>query len=183
MLRGTPSRFAIISLAILMGVVTIPSWRAQAQSVELESRAFKAGETIPNQYTCVGADKSPPLTWTGLPPTAKMIALIADDPDAPAGDWVHWTLFNFPAGEGHLAEGIAPGERLIDGARQGINSFGKPGYNGPCPPPGPPHHYHFRLLALDSPLDLPPSATAADLANASKGRVVASADLVGTFGR
>ena len=182
-----PARFLAASFAVLLaitGIMAMASPRAWAQSTaELESPAFRAGETIPAAYTCIGADKSPPLTWNRLPPVAKTIALIADDPDAPAGNWNHWTLFNLPAKEGRLAEGIAQGNRLPDGAGQGINSFGKPGYNGPCPPAGPAHHYHFRLLALDCALDLPPAATAAELEHATRGHLVASAELVGTFGR
>src|SRR5208282_4656829 len=182
-----PARCVAASFAVLLAsieIMAMPSPRARAQSTaELESPAFGADDPIPAAYTCTGADKSPPLTWDRLPPAAKTIALIVDDPDAPAGNWNHWMLFNLPAKEGRLAEGIAQGNRLPDGARQGINSFGKPGYNGPCPPAGPPHHYHFRLLALDSSLELPPTATAAELEQATRGHVVASAELVGIFGR
>ncbi len=179
-----PVRIAAALCVVVFAILARPPARARAQSTaELESPAFKSGEPIPIAYTCTGADKSPPLTWSALPATAKVIALIVDDPDAPAGDWNHWALFNVPSEEGHLAAGVAQRLRLSNGAGQGINSFGKPGYNGPCPPPGPAHHYHFRLLALDSRLDLPTTATATDLRNATSGHVVARADLVGTFGR
>jgi len=179
-----PARCLAASFAVLLASAAMPSSGARAQSTaELESSAFRAGESIPAAYTCAGADKSPPLTWDRLPPATKTIALIVDDPDAPAGNWNHWALFNLPAKEGGLGEGIAQGNRLPNGASQGINSFGKPGYNGPCPPAGPAHHYHFRLLALDSSLELPPTATAAELEQAIRGHVVASAELVGTFGR
>jgi len=179
-----PARCIAASFAVLLVGAAMPSSGARAQSTaELQSPAFAADDPIPAAYTCTGADKSPPLTWGRLPPAAKTIALIVDDPDAPAGNWNHWVLFNLPAKEGRLAGGIAQGNRLSNGARQGINSFGKPGYNGPCPPAGPPHHYHFRLLALDSSLELPPTATAAELEHASSGHVVASTELIGTFGR
>jgi len=179
-----PARCLAGSFAVLLASTAMPSSGARAQSTaELESPAFRAGESIPAAYTCSGADKSPPLTWDRLPPATKTIALIVDDPDAPAGNWNHWALFNVPSEEGHLAAGVAQRLRLSNGAGQGINSFGKPGYNGPCPPAGPAHHYHFRLLALDSSFELPPTATAAELEQAIRGHVVARGELVGTFGR
>ena len=183
--RCLAASFALLlAIILIVLIVAMPSSGARAQSTaEMQSPAFAPGQSIPAAYTCTGADKSPPLTWDRLPPAAKTIALIVDDPDAPAGNWNHWVLFNFPAKEEGLAEGIAQGNRLHNGASQGINSFGKPGYNGPCPPAGPAHHYHFRLLALDSSLELPPTATAAELEQAIRGHVVASAELVGTFGR
>jgi Raf kinase inhibitor-like YbhB/YbcL family protein len=174
----------LLAIILIVLIVAMPSSGARAQSTAgLQSPAFAPGQPIPAAYTCTGADKSPPLTWDRLPPATKTIALIVDDPDAPAGNWNHWALFNLPAKEKGLAEGIAQGNPLPNGASQGINSFGKPGYNGPCPPAGSAHHYHFRLLALDSSLDLPPTATAAELEQATRGHVVASAELVGTFGR
>src|SRR5215831_17431918 len=115
---------------------------------ELKSTAFKANDAIPRNYTCDGSDRSVPLTWTDPPAGTKSLALIADDPDAPRGTWVHWVLYDVPATVKDLPEGLPAEEKLDNGATQGRNDFGKIGYGGPCPPPGPLHHYHFKLYAL-----------------------------------
>ncbi|MFZ0886855.1 MAG: YbhB/YbcL family Raf kinase inhibitor-like protein [Candidatus Binataceae bacterium] len=156
--------------------------RAQS-SLIVESAAFAQGAAIARVHTCEGADTSPPLSWKGVPASAKTIALIVDDPDAPRGTWVHWVIFDLPANITRLDEGVAKTATPANGAHQGVNDFGRLGYNGPCPPPGSPHHYHFRLFALDSALSLPSTATAADLRTASKGHVLATGELIGTFGR
>src|SRR5439155_12662308 len=96
---------------------------------------FAANETIPKKFTCDGPDASPKLTWSEPPAKTQSFALIMDDPDAPAGTWVHWVLFDLPAETRELAEGVAKQEQLANGARQGRNDFGKIGYGGPCPPP------------------------------------------------
>jgi Raf kinase inhibitor-like YbhB/YbcL family protein len=183
MFCSMPSRI-LTSILVLLGASFCLASKSWAQpAMELESPAFAAGATIPTEYTCSGADKSPPLLWKGVPAGTATLALIVDDPDAPAGTWVHWVLYDLPASQSELAQGIARSATLESGARQGINSFGKVGYNGPCPPPGSPHHYHFRLYALDGKLDLPARATAADLEAAAGSHTAARAELVGTFGR
>src|SRR5438445_12680380 len=119
-----------------------------AMSFQITSTAFSNGASIAKNYTCDGPDVSPSLNWTGAPAGTQSFALIADDPDAPAGTWVHWVLYNLPAGVSELPENIAKVESLdLDGARQGRNDFRRPGYGGPCPPPGPPHRYFFKLYA------------------------------------
>jgi hypothetical protein len=150
---------------------------------ELSSSAFKDGETIPRRYTCEGQDVSPPLHW-GVPPAAtKSFVMIADDPDAPGGTWVHWVLYNLPLDLRGLSEGIPPDERVLDGGVHGLTDFKRIGYGGPCPPPGKPHRYYFKLYALDSVLDLKPRATKAQVLEACKGHVLAEAQLMGRFGR
>jgi Raf kinase inhibitor-like YbhB/YbcL family protein len=178
-----PPRIFITLFLTLVLPFALPEAKTWAQSVIVKSPAFAAGTMIPRVYTCSGADRSPPLVWTGVPRSAKSLALIVDDPDAPAGTWVHWVIFNVPAREPRLEEGVAKTESLADGTRQGVNSFGKVGYDGPCPPPGDPHHYHFRLFALDSILNLRAGAGAADLEAATRGHVVATAEIIGKFGR
>ena len=150
----------------------------------LASSAFHANGEIPARYTCEGDDVSPPLSWSGIPPGTKSMALIVDDPDAPDPKhprvvWVHWVLYNLPAGPGGLAEAVATGA-LPAGAREGRNSWDRTGYGGPCPPIGR-HRYFHKLYALDAELpDLrEPSANA--LARAMEGRVLAQAELVGTY--
>lgn len=150
---------------------------------ELTSSAFKSGDPIPRRYTCEGEDLSPPLHWSVPPATTKSFVIIADDPDAPVGTWVHWVLYNVPLDLRGLAEGVPPKDRLPDGALQGLNDFKRVGYGGPCPPPGKHHRYYFRLYALDVTLNLKPRATKAQVLDACKGYVLAEAQLMGRFGR
>jgi Raf kinase inhibitor-like YbhB/YbcL family protein len=152
--------------------------------MQVTSRAFNEGGTIPTQFSGDGKDVSPPLSWSGAPPTTRSFALICDDPDAPrAQPWVHWVLFNLPADKHELQEGIAPAESLPDGAQQGQNDFGKTGYGGPAPPPGKPHRYYFKIYALDTRLDLQPGATRQQVEKAMKGHILARGELMGTYGR
>ena len=152
----------------------------QKSEIKLTSTAFKEGEAIPRGYTCDGANVSPPLEWMGVPKTAKTIALIADDPDAPAGTWVHWVLYNLAAEGLGLIENTPQTETLTDGGVQGKNDFGKIGYGGPCPPSGT-HRYFFKFYALDSELPLKPGATKAEVEKAMEGHIVGQAQLMGTY--
>ncbi len=150
----------------------------------LASAAFREGAAIPAKYTCDGVDVSPALTWSGAPAGTRSFALIADDPDAPAGTWVHWVLYNLPADVSELPENIAKVESLdLGGARQGRNDFRRPGYGGPCPPPGPAHRYLFKLYAVDTRLQLKAGAQKKDVEAAMEGHVLATAQLMGTYGR
>src|SRR5262245_43384237 len=119
--------------------------------MRITSSAFAANETIPTQYTCSGKDLAPPLAFDDIPANTRSLALIVDDPDAPAGTWVHWVVYNLPATTKAIAEGAAD---LPANTLQGVNDFKKRGYGGPCPPPGKPHRYFFKLYALDSDVDL-----------------------------
>ena len=151
----------------------------------LSSPAFKEGATIPGKYTCDGADVSPSLSWSGAPPGTVTFALIADDPDAPAGTWVHWVLYDLPAATTQLAENVERSDApaSLGGARQGRTDFRRPGYGGPCPPPGPAHRYFFKLYALDAPLKLQAGATKWDVEAAMQGHVLGTAQLMGTYAR
>ena len=150
---------------------------------ELTSSAFKAGGLIPRRYTCEGEDLSPPLHWTVPPAATKSFVIIADDPDAPGGTWVHWVIYNLPLDLRGLTEGSPSKDRLPDGALQGLNDFKRVGYGGPCPPSGKPHRYYFTLYALDATLNLKPRATKTQVLDACKGHVLAEAQLMGQFGR
>jgi Raf kinase inhibitor-like YbhB/YbcL family protein len=152
-------------------------------SIELTSSAFQPGATIPKQHTADGADRSPPLRWSEPPAGAASLALIADDPDAPRGTWVHWVLFNLPAEGRGVDEGVPTTETLDSGARQGKNDFGRIGYGGPSPPKGRPHRYFFKLYALDAVLDLPAGATKGQVESAMKGHILGEGQLMGTYGR
>ena len=149
----------------------------------LTSAAFKAGEMIPRRYTADGMDVSPPLKWKNVPPGCKSLALIVDDPDAPAGTWVHWVLYNLPPSAAEVPEGVAEQKSLVGGMKQGKNDFGRFGYGGPSPPPGKAHRYFFKLYALDTLLDLPPGVTKKQLLQAMEGRILAQAELMGTYQR
>jgi Raf kinase inhibitor-like YbhB/YbcL family protein len=149
----------------------------------LSSSAFAAGAEIPEQYTCDGADASPALSWRGAPAGTKAFALIADDPDAPVGTWVHWVLYDVPADTTELAKGVPTDATLRSGAKQGVNDFRKTGYGGPCPPPGKPHRYVFTVYALDAPTGLKPGARKADVLRAIQGHVLAETELIGTYKR
>jgi len=149
----------------------------------LTTSAFGQGEMIPSKYTADGADVSPPLEWTPPPGGTKSLVLIVDDPDAPVGTWVHWVLHDLPPNTRSIDEAAPKQEQLPSGARQGRNDFGKIGYGGPCPPPGKPHRYFFKLYALDAKLNLKSGATKADLERAMKGHILDQAELIGRYGR
>jgi Raf kinase inhibitor-like YbhB/YbcL family protein len=152
--------------------------------MKLTSSAFHAGQTIPAKYTCEGEDISPPLEWNDVPAGgAKSLALICDDPDAPVGTWVHWVLYDLPVTAGELAENVPASDSLSLGAKQGMNDFRRVGYGGPCPPPGKPHRYYFKLYAIDIQLTLKPRATKQQLLRAMDGHILAEAQLMGTYQR
>lgn len=177
----------VILLFALIIAPTLFSKAAPAKGTDLAfqvaSAAFSAGQMIPKQFTCDGDDVSPELSWKDAPAGAKSFALIMDDPDAPAGTWVHWVLYNLPANAKELPEGVAKQEQLPDGSVQGRNDFRKIGYGGPCPPAGKPHRYFFKLYALDGKLDLKAGASKADVERAMKGHVLGGAHLIGRYGR
>lgn len=145
-------------------------------SLSLSSSAFLSNASIPGQYTCEGSDISPPLRWQDTSPETKSYVLLVDDPDAPAGVWDHWVLFNIPKNIRQLQEGAD----IPLGAVSGLNSWGQVGYRGPCPPSGR-HRYFFRLYALDQVLTLDETASKKDVLHAMKGHVVAQAELIGVY--
>src|SRR5215207_8001970 len=147
--------------------------------IQLTSPAFAAGAAIPQRYTCDGGDTSPPLAWTDVPRAAKSLALIVEDPDAPGGTYVHWTVYAIPPGTDKLEEGEPP-----PGAKQGENSFGDTGYGGPCPPHGDKaHRYSFLLYALKTEPDLDKGAKPEDVRKQIDKHALARGRLVGTFKR
>ena len=150
-------------------------------TLQLKSSAFSNGGTIPSKFTCDGPDLSPGLSWNDPPTDTKVFALIMDDPDAPAGTWVHWVLYDLPASLRELPEGVPKKKDLESGARQGSNDFGKIGYGGPCPPRGAAHRYSFRLYALDRPAQLRAGAAKSDVERAMKGHILAQSELIGRF--
>ena len=152
------------------------------QKIKLTSAAFIDGAAIPSPYTCEGANVSPPLAWDTLPASARTLALIADDPDAPGGTWTHWVYFNLPASVKALTENVPAEERPAVGGMQGANDFRKTGYGGPCPPSGT-HRYFFKLYALDTALSLASGATKDQVLKAMQGHIVAEGQLIGTYSK
>lgn len=151
--------------------------------MKLTSSAFEEGQPIPVKFTGDGENISPPLQWSDPPKKTKSFAVICDDPDAPKKIWVHWVLFNIPAEQTELPEGVAKTGTLPDGAKQGKNDFGKLGYGGPAPPPGKPHRYFFKLYALKEMIDLPAGATKAQLEEAMRTHTLNQTSLLGTYVR
>lgn len=150
--------------------------------LKITSTAFEEGGPIPARFTCDGEDVSPSLSWSNAPEKTKSFALICDDPDAPRGTWIHWVLYNLPSDVTELAEAIPPDDTLESGARQGMTSFGRPGYGGPCPPSGT-HRYFFKLYALDTVLQFEQAADSQALLEAMKGHILAAGQLMGRYGR
>lgn len=150
--------------------------------MQITSSAFGEGAQIPRRYTCDADNISPPLAWSGVPAAAQSLALIADDPDAPGGTWIHWVVFDLPAGAQGLPEAVKAQPSIAGGGTQGVTSFRKIGYGGPCPPSGV-HRYYFRLYALDKQLGLPSSATAREVQAAMQGHVLAESALMGRYQR
>ncbi len=173
-------------IAILFSAQTLLAKNRQKEETPMElkvtSTVFQQGGVIPAQYTCDGADISPPLTWTGGPGGTQSYALIADDPDAPVGTWVHWVLYNIPATATSLPENVAKKESLSDGTVQGVNDFKRYGYGGPCPPGGT-HRYFFKVYALDTVLKTGPGLTKKKLLREIEGHILGQGELMGTYSR
>jgi len=150
--------------------------------MRLRSSAFADGAAIPRRFSCDGDDISPPLEWSDVPADAKSFALLCDDPDAPGGTWHHWAAYDIAGALSSLPLGAANAQKL--GFKQGVNDFQKVGYGGPCPPPGTPHHYHFRLLALAvEKLAVPAGASCRNVESEARKHRLAEATLVGIYRR
>jgi Raf kinase inhibitor-like YbhB/YbcL family protein len=155
-------------------------------SLAITTTAFPADGPIPREYTCDGADRSPPLAWTGVPPETRSLALIVDDPDAPDPAapklvWVHWVLYNLPPSAAGLPEAMSQADRPA-GTKDGKNDWKRTGYGGPCPPIGR-HRYFFKLYALDTVLPDLGEPTKAELLKAMDGHVLGQAEVMGTYAR
>jgi Raf kinase inhibitor-like YbhB/YbcL family protein len=151
--------------------------------MRLRSAAFADGAAIPRRFTCAGEDISPPFEWSEVPAGTWSFALLCEDPDAPGGTWHHWaaydlapTVTGLPLDAGNNAAKLS--------FKQAINDFGKPGYGGPCPPPGTPHHYHFRLLALSvDRLSVAGNSSCVAVESEARKHRLAEATLVGIYRR
>lgn len=146
-------------------------------NMKISSPAFLNGELIPSKYTCDGENINPPLLIENVPAEAKSLVLIVDDPDAPMGTWVHWTIWNIDPNTREIPENTVP-----QGAVEGKTSFGKPGYGGPCPPSGT-HRYFFKIYALDSLLNLPSTSDINDLKKAMQNYILDKGEFFGKYKR
>jgi len=170
---------AIVALLAMSCAVAVYA----GEGMEISSPSFRDGESLPLDITCGGPGLSPKLDWKGIPETTKSLAVVCDDPDAPRGTWTHWVIYSLPPSGSGLESGLPPAATLPGGVLQGTNDYGKVGYDGPCPPPGKPHRYYYRLYALDILLELPSGARRAELQTAMRGHILAEASLMGTFRR
>jgi Raf kinase inhibitor-like YbhB/YbcL family protein len=201
MIRRIAARVAAAAFAAALFGAGTASAQTPA-TITVESPAFKDGGTIPKDFTGdTGArNVSPALTWTGAPATTKEFALILDDPDANfggRGPFVHWVLYKIPGTAKGLPEAVPMGAIInaagLQGAINGLTGFNafarpgapplEPGYRGPAPPPGAPHHYHFTVYALGEPLTVQSGLDKAGLLKAMEGKIVAQGEIVGLFGR
>jgi Raf kinase inhibitor-like YbhB/YbcL family protein len=167
---------AINAGALAIALVALASFAAGEAKMKITSSAFQEGGNIPSKFTCDGGDRSPPLQIAEIPSSAKSLALIVDDPDAPSGLFTHWIVWNISPQTNEIAEGSAPK------GVQGTSDFGKSGYGGPCPPSGT-HRYYFKIFALDRELNLPSGTKRNQLDAAIKGHVVAQGELMGRYTR
>lgn len=156
---------------------------ADAMALEIKSDSFRNAGYIPSKYTCDSDNISPRLKWSDIPSGTKSFVLICDDPDAPFKRWTHWVVFNIPLHKTGLSLNIPRKRIFADRMAQGINDFGRIGYDGPCPPPGKAHRYFFRLYALDSELDLDGGPTKQEVLRLSKGHVISEAQIFGLYQR
>ncbi len=175
-----------MTLSILL--LSVSGVRAQkggeTMNFTISTSAFMEGEIIPHQYTCDGTDLSPPLKWDGIPSGTKSFAIIMDDPDAPVGTFTHWVIYDIPADTNTLPEGLAKDPDLSKGIKQGITSFRRTGYGGPCPPPGRPHRYFFTIYALDiQTTGLASRASKQDVENKIKAHIIGKAIVMGKYER
>jgi Raf kinase inhibitor-like YbhB/YbcL family protein len=151
------------------------------RSIAIGSSSFGSNGTIPRRFTCSGGNVSPEIHWDALPDGTKGLAIVMDDIDTPFG-FVHWLVYDIPIEAGNLPEDASSQARLPPGATEGLNSLNRAGYFGPCPPGREPHHYVFRLYALDSNLDLARGKTKRELAAAVRGHVLAEGQITGLYG-
>jgi Raf kinase inhibitor-like YbhB/YbcL family protein len=169
--------FTALVISSLLAMNLSSSSAGKTMKLDVSSSAFSEGKSIPEKYTCDGENVSPPIKWSGAPANTKSIAMIVEDPDAPSGTFTHWVLYDMPGTTKEFGEGSS------GGGKEGVNGFGKKGYGGPCPPPGGPHRYFFRVYALDAPSLGSAGSSKEDVTAAMQGHILAQGQLMGTYKR
>ena len=182
MADGLATVLVFLAVTVSVAAGETPRKEDGPMNMTLESSVFRNGDMIPPKYTCDGEDVSPPLSWANPPGNTASFSLVADDPDAPMGTWVHWVVFNIPAAARGFAERASSGKTLPAGSVEGMNDFRRTAWGGPCPPSGV-HRYFFRLYTLDATLQLRAGATKTQLLDAMKGHILAQAELMGKYAR
>jgi Raf kinase inhibitor-like YbhB/YbcL family protein len=181
------NRFVVTAMVLALG-----SARGFAQNptpIAVSSSAIQANQPIPRDYTADGRNVSPPLTWSGIPASARELAVILEDPDAGSPPpYVHWLIYKIPVAAAGLPEDIpidpsTPMPAAIRGALQGANGFRRNIYRGPAPPPGRAHHYRFVVYAIDRTLDAPAGLTRQQLLDLMAGHIGGQGELVATYER
>lgn len=184
--RSLLSALGVAGATVLAGCTDGDDPPRDGDGFTVTSPAFDDSQTVPAQYTANGENVSPPLSFEGIPDEAETLAVVADDPDAPSGTFVHWLLWNLPGARTDLPGGV-PAESELDGyggARQGTNDFGEIGYSGPAPPEDDdPHTYRFDVIAVDTTVEVAPGAERSALEDALDGSTLESGRLTGTYGR
>jgi Raf kinase inhibitor-like YbhB/YbcL family protein len=174
----------VLCLIVSTQIISQTISNNKKMEIKLYSSAFKQGNFIPAKYSCEGANISPQLHWSNTPKNAKSFAIIVDDPDAPGGDFVHWVIYNIPGNMNELHEDVTPSRNIPDEVKLGTNGFGRISYGGPCPPAGKPHHYFFKIYALDTVLHhLESGATKQELLSAMNNHILAEGHLMGKYQR
>jgi Raf kinase inhibitor-like YbhB/YbcL family protein len=191
-------RVGVVGVMLIGAAVARPAAQAAPAALTVTSTAFASGDTLPRDYTADGRNVSPPIAWSGAPASTKEFALILDDPDANFGGrgaFVHWVIYGVPGTAKGLPEAVPLGAKVtvagLAGATNGMSGFNafqrpgappmEPGYRGPAPPPGAPHHYHFTVYALNAPLDAKEGLDKAALLKAMEGKIAAQGELVGVY--
>lgn len=169
-------KFYLLLSVFVLHSALLAQTNQMVMKMKIESSAIKPGQPIPKKYTCEGENVSPPLSFRDIPKETKSLALIVDDPDAPHGTFDHWIVWNLTPQTTSLAEGAKV-------PMEGKNSYQETHYHGPCPPPGKPHRYFFKLYALDTVLDLPAGSSKADVENAMRGHILEKTVFHGTYQR
>ncbi len=170
----------IFSLTFLLLCPT--NSESKKMEIKVSSNDFQNGGSIPSLFTCEGKNISPQISWANYPKNTKSFALIADDPDAPMGTWVHWIVYNIPNKTNELKQNFPLDKEFSNGIKQGMTDFGKTGFGGPCPPSGV-HRYFFKVYALDTILDVPYGLTKKYLLEAMEGHILAHGQIMGKYRR
>jgi len=170
-------KYALFITCVVAGCAVMEN----SSAMEIKSTAFERGAQLPVRYTADGEDISPPLDWIMAPPGTKSFLITMEDPDAPAGTWVHWVIYNIPPDVSALAEGIPKEAVLLDGSSQCLNGYGEIGYDGPSPPAGTAHRYVFTICALDIMLETDPGGDRGIILVEMTGHVLTTAQLIGSY--